>query len=64
MLENCAEKKIYCENEIVTPEQINEAHERAIASDVKYRFSIDCAQLRSALHEILFEGFGVLSPCF
>jgi len=45
MLDFCAEKKIYCETEVVKPEQINEAYERAVASDVKYRFSIDCSQL-------------------
>jgi alcohol dehydrogenase (NADP+) len=45
MLDYCAANKIYCETEVVKPEQINEAYERAVASDVKYRFSIDCSQL-------------------
>jgi uncharacterized zinc-type alcohol dehydrogenase-like protein len=45
MLKFCGEKNIFCEVEIIKPEEINAAYERAIASDVKYRFAIDISQM-------------------
>ena len=45
MLDFCCEKGIFCEVEVIKPEQINEAFERVIAGDVKYRFSIDCRHM-------------------
>jgi uncharacterized zinc-type alcohol dehydrogenase-like protein len=34
------------EIEIIAPDYINEAYERVLASDVRYRFVIDTASLR------------------
>ncbi len=45
MLDYCAEKKIVSDVEIITIEKINEAYERTIKSDVRYRFVIDIASL-------------------
>jgi uncharacterized zinc-type alcohol dehydrogenase-like protein len=45
MLNYCGEKNIFCEVEVIKPEQINVAYERAINSDVRYRFSIDVAHM-------------------
>ncbi|XP_039145833.1 probable cinnamyl alcohol dehydrogenase 1 [Dioscorea cayenensis subsp. rotundata] len=41
MLEFCAARKIYPEIEVIDIQYINEAHERLINRDVKYRFVID-----------------------
>src|SRR3954462_567192 len=46
MLDFCAEHRIGAEVEVITAEQINEAYERVLASDVRYRFVIDAATLR------------------
>ncbi|MFI4915155.1 MAG: NAD(P)-dependent alcohol dehydrogenase [Phycisphaerales bacterium JB060] len=45
MLDFCGEKDIQCEIELIRMDQINEAYERMLASDVKYRFVIDMASL-------------------
>lgn len=45
MLDFCAEKGIASEVEVVSASQINEAYERVLASDVRYRFVIDIATL-------------------
>ncbi|TDX80687.1 putative zinc-type alcohol dehydrogenase-like protein [Rathayibacter sp. PhB151] len=45
MLDFCAEKGIASEVEVVSASQINEAYERVLASDVRYRFVIDVATL-------------------
>jgi uncharacterized zinc-type alcohol dehydrogenase-like protein len=45
MLDFCGEKNIVCDIEMIKADKINEAYERAIASDVKYRFVIDAATL-------------------
>ncbi|HVF70926.1 MAG TPA: NAD(P)-dependent alcohol dehydrogenase [Chthoniobacterales bacterium] len=45
MLDFCAERGIVCEIEKIAMNQINEAYERMIKSDVKYRFVIDMASL-------------------
>ena len=47
MLDFCAEHDVRPEIEVITPEYINEAYERVLASDVRYRFVIDTASLRS-----------------
>jgi uncharacterized zinc-type alcohol dehydrogenase-like protein len=47
MLDFCAEKGIVADIEMIQPEQINEAYERMLRSDVKYRFVIDNSLLRS-----------------
>lgn len=41
MLDFCAEHGILPETELISAEQINEAYERVLASDVRYRFVID-----------------------
>ena len=41
MLDFCFRKKIYCDIELIPASQINEAYERTIKGDVKYRFVID-----------------------
>lgn len=47
MLDFCAEHGVRPEIEIIEPTYINEAYERVIASDVRYRFVIDTAALRN-----------------
>jgi uncharacterized zinc-type alcohol dehydrogenase-like protein len=46
MLDFCAEHGVAPEIEVIAPEYINEAYERVLASDVRYRFVIDTASLR------------------
>jgi uncharacterized zinc-type alcohol dehydrogenase-like protein len=41
MLNFCGKHNIVSEVEVVEPEYINQAYERTISSDVKYRFVID-----------------------
>jgi uncharacterized zinc-type alcohol dehydrogenase-like protein len=45
MLDFCAEHGIVSDIEMIRAEQINEAYERMLKGDVKYRFVIDCASL-------------------
>ena len=45
MLDFCAEKKIVSDVEVIPISQINEAYERTIKSDVRYRFVIDMKSL-------------------
>ena len=47
MLDFCGEHGIVSEVEIIPIQKINEAYERMLKSDVKYRFVIDMASLRS-----------------
>jgi len=46
MLDFCAENTITSDIEIIPIQQINEAYERVMKSDVKYRFVIDLAGLK------------------
>lgn len=46
MLDFCADHQITADVEIIAIQQINEAYERLLRSDVKYRFSIDMASLQ------------------
>jgi uncharacterized zinc-type alcohol dehydrogenase-like protein len=48
MLDFCAEHAIASEVEVIAPDYINEAYERVVASDVRYRFVIDTESLREA----------------
>ncbi len=41
MLDFCAERNITCDIEMISMPQINEAYERMLKNDVKYRFVID-----------------------
>ncbi len=45
MLDFCAEHRLGAEIEVIGAEQINEAYERVLASDVRYRFVIDTSTL-------------------
>ena len=45
MLDFCAEHGIGAEVEVIPAEKINEAYERVLASDVRYRFVIDVSTL-------------------
>ena len=45
MLDFCVERGIACDIELIRIDQINEAYERMLKSDVKYRFVIDLASL-------------------
>jgi len=45
MLDFCAEHGIASEIELISADQVNEAYERVLASDVRYRFVIDTATL-------------------
>lgn len=45
MLDFCAEHRIGADIELISADQINEAYERVLASDVRYRFVIDTATL-------------------
>lgn len=45
MLDFCGQKNIQCEIEMIRMDQINEAYERMLKSDVKYRFVIDMSSL-------------------
>jgi uncharacterized zinc-type alcohol dehydrogenase-like protein len=49
MLDFCAENTITSDIEIIPIQQINEAYERVLKSDVKYRFVIDLASLKQTV---------------
>lgn len=48
MLDFCGKNNITADVETIAIQQVNEAYERLLKSDVKYRFSIDMASLKSA----------------
>lgn len=48
MLDFCAERGITCDIEMIPIQQINEAYERMLKSEVRYRFVIDMASLKNA----------------
>ena len=45
MLNFCAERGVTPEIEVIAPDYINEAYERVLASDVRYRFVIDISRM-------------------
>lgn len=45
MLDFCAEHQLGAEIEVIPADKINEAYERVLASDVRYRFVIDTATM-------------------
>jgi uncharacterized zinc-type alcohol dehydrogenase-like protein len=47
MLDFCGKHNITSDVEIIPIQKINEAYERLLKSDVKYRFSIDMASLKA-----------------
>jgi uncharacterized zinc-type alcohol dehydrogenase-like protein len=48
MLDFCGKHNITADVEVIPIQKVNEAYERLLKSDVKYRFSIDMASLKSA----------------
>jgi len=46
MLDFCAEHDVTPEIEVIEPDYLNDAYERVLASDVRYRFVIDTRSLR------------------
>ena len=46
MLDFCAKHGIVSDIELIRMDQINDAYERMLRSDVRYRFVIDMASLR------------------
>jgi uncharacterized zinc-type alcohol dehydrogenase-like protein len=46
MLDFCGEHNITSDVEVIAIQQVNDAYERLLKSDVKYRFSIDMASLK------------------
>jgi alcohol dehydrogenase (NADP+) len=46
MLDFCGERGIVSDIELISIQKINEAYERLLKSDVKYRFVIDMASLK------------------
>jgi uncharacterized zinc-type alcohol dehydrogenase-like protein len=46
MLDFCGTHNIVCDIELIPIQKINEAYERMLKSDVKYRFVIDMASLK------------------
>ena len=47
MLDFCGKNNITADVEVIPIQKVNEAYERLVRSDVKYRFSIDMASLKS-----------------
>jgi uncharacterized zinc-type alcohol dehydrogenase-like protein len=47
MLDFCGQHNIVADVEVIPMQKVNEAYERLLRSDVKYRFSIDMASLKS-----------------
>ena len=47
MLDFCGEHNITADVEVIPIQKVNEAYQRLLKSDVKYRFSIDMASLKS-----------------
>jgi alcohol dehydrogenase (NADP+) len=47
MLDFCGRNNIISDVEVIPIQKVNEAYERVVNSDVKYRFSIDMASLKS-----------------
>ena len=47
MLDFCGQHNVTADVEVIPIQKVNEAYERLVKSDVKYRFCIDMASLRS-----------------
>ena len=45
MLDFCGKHNIACDIEVIPIQQVNDAYERVLKSDVRYRFVIDMASL-------------------
>jgi uncharacterized zinc-type alcohol dehydrogenase-like protein len=51
MLDFCAEHGVVADIEVVRAEQLNEAYDRMVAGDVKYRFVLDTGTLQAPAKE-------------
>jgi len=49
MLDFCGKHNITADIELIPIQKINEAYDRVVKDDVKYRFVIDMASLKKAL---------------
>ena len=47
MLDFCGKHNIVCDIEVIPMQQINQAYDRVVNSDVKYRFVIDMQSLKA-----------------
>ena len=47
MLDFCGKHNITADVEVIPIQKVNEAYERLLKSDVKYRFTIDMASLKA-----------------
>ena len=47
MLDFCSEHNITSDVEVIPIQKVNEAYERLLKGDVKYRFTIDMASLKA-----------------
>jgi uncharacterized zinc-type alcohol dehydrogenase-like protein len=47
MIDYCGHRKITADVEVIPIQKINEAYERMLRSDVRYRFVVDIASLKS-----------------
>jgi len=50
MMDFCAEHNIVCNVEMIAIQDINQAYERLVKNDVKYRFVIDMASLKNEVY--------------
>jgi hypothetical protein len=57
MLDFCGAHNITADVEVIPIQKVNEAYERLLKSDVKYRFSIDMASLKSDVELITHMAF-------
>ena len=48
MLDFCGKQNITSDVEVIPIQKVNEAYERLVKADVKYRFSIDMASLKNS----------------
>ncbi|HMD54168.1 MAG TPA: zinc-binding dehydrogenase, partial [Phycisphaerae bacterium] len=48
MLDFCGKHNVPCDIEVIPIQKVNEAYERVLKSDVKYRFVIDMASLKAS----------------
>ncbi len=48
MLDFCAQKGLACDVEVIPIQKVNEAWDRLVKQDVKYRFVIDMASLQAS----------------
>ena len=47
MLDFCGKHNITCDIEVIPIQKVNEAYQRVVKSDVRYRFVIDLASLKA-----------------